>query len=99
MFAVFGALAVLMDWLVVFGIIALGLRYNFAQLLLFLLTGVLGPCWAGYTTYAFMKNRRPESRNRIKWPAVIGYGLVILVIACIYGPLTLLGFCFRGVRM
>lgn len=99
LFAVLGVLAVLLDWLVVFGLIALGVRSEFAQALLFLVSGVLGPCWAGYVTYAFMKKSRGETGARVKWPAIVGYGLVILAVAGIYGPLTLIGYCYRGVRM
>ena len=43
LFLVFSVLAVLVDWLFVFGVIELGVRSAFLQSLLFLLTGVLGP--------------------------------------------------------
>lgn len=99
LFTVLGALAVLLDWLVVFGLIALGVRSAFTQSLLFLVSGFLGPCWAGYLTYTLIKRRQAEAGRQVKWPAVLGCGLIILVVLGIYGPLTFLGYFYRGVRM
>jgi hypothetical protein len=99
LFTVFGVIAVLLDWLAVFGLIAVCKFDAFIELLLFLITGVSGPCWAGYVTSALIKRNCPETGNDARWPALIGYGLVALALMAIYGPLTLIGYFYRGVRM
>lgn len=99
LFAVIGALAVLLNWLFVFSLIALGVHDSFVQLLLFLIAGIFGPCWAAFVTYAFLKGKPQNIRKRVTAPAVLGYGLIILAIVAIYGPMTLFGFYYRGVKM